>query len=439
MDSLTVEQQQKWGWKVFFVYAGIMTLVFWNSILNLTLYYNQKIEEGFFVYITFAFTFGSITSFLTSRTLFKHMSSRKQILFFIILSCLSFTAMGLMVELVPNIMAKKVLSIAFAIINGYVSGCYQGKLSGFSSVCGPQTITYFNVGTGISGFSTNIMAIIFTFIFPTTEDLQLGLQRQLIGYLVILNIIFAFFIVVLFRFLRRYGHFVDELDQSTEVAKLLMEEEEDNFIDSSKPTTNENSMHTLDTTQRKEMIDNEGKSFTTWKTRNSEPPYGVFSVIKRIIDLWSGIIFLYYFTLQVVCFFVANLTEKYDNSNNLYMLAYFFLYNLGDTLGKMIPPKFNIKSSFLLHFFNLGRTTFQIYFLFLIFTIPWVFFYHYVTRGAIYLLLGLSNGYFTNVFFCHSADRFRNPKNKDFSGFMIVFGLIMGVTLGTLSGILWSI
>lgn len=442
METITLEQQQKWLWKVFFCFAGVMTLIFWNSILNLTLYYNLKIEDGYFVYITFAFTFGSISSFLTSRILFKNMSSRKQILFFIILSCLSFTCLGLFVELIENILAKKILSVFLSFVNGYVSGCYQGKISGFSAVCGPQSIMYFNTGTGVSGFSANILAIIFTLIFPTVDSdhEESALRNQLIGYLVILNLIFAVFIFVLFKYMRRYGHFIDALDIKEEKKDVLLNEEEDNFIDNSKTNTLEDQSQTIDSNHPdKKDEEDTGRSFTTWKTLNSEPVYGVLSILKRMIDLWSGMIFNYYFTLQVVCFFIANLTEKYDNSDSKYLLAYFFLYNLGDTIGKAFPPKINIKSSFILHFLNLIRAFLQIYFLFLIFTTPALFWTHYATRGFVYLFLGISNGYLTNNFFCHSADRFRNPNNKDSTGFLIVFGLILGVSLGTLSGIFWSI
>ena len=438
MDSLTQEQQRLPLWRLFFVFAGVMTLIFWNSVLNLTLYFDQTIEAGFFVYITFAFSFGNIASFFTSRIFFKKFSSKKQIFFFICLSCVSFTLLGILLETIEDTLTKKIVAIILIAINGYGTGCFQGKLSGFSSSCGPISISYMNVGTGVSGFGSNILAIIFSLLFPVShEGDTVAMRKQLFSYLVGMNVLFVFFIIVLYKYMKRYGHFIDDIDSEANLTEQLADSETN--IDSDTLLNPDASNNSLKDPTKSNLESKTRRSFTTWKTHGSEPTFSFFSSMKRIIDIWSGIIFTYYFTLEVVCFLVPELTKIYDNNSNSYLLAYFFLYNLGDTLGKLVPVRFNFKSSFTLHLCNLLRVFFQVYFIFVLYSdnVP-AFFTHYAFRGALYLLLGITNGYITNNFFCHSAERFRNPKNKDKAGFFVIFGLVLGVTLGSFSGILWN-
>ena len=148
-------------------------------------------------------------------------------------------------------------------------------------------------------------------------------------------------------------------------------------------------------------------------------------------------LFTLFFTLEVVVFFIVNLTKKYDNNSNTFLLVYLFTYNLGDFVGKGIPPRFNLKNIHLVHLLTLSRAFFQIYFVVITLEESSRFLIHPALRIFVYLILGISNGYSTNNYFCIASNRFQNIKNKDYAGFLMLFGLILGVTLGSFSGVLW--
>jgi hypothetical protein len=350
-------------------------------------------------------------------------------------------------ELIQDITAKKVISITLIFINGFMTGCFQGSFSGYASACGPISISSMNIGTGVAGFGSNIISILFVFIFPTDVDPQGAMKKQLWSYIIFLNLLFLIYLFVFYTYNKKHGHFFDEFDMPDQVGmnKISGVEYDDDYNENEMMDNNTPITNTLKSEKQFSKVSGKyskamsKKSFTTWKTTNSEPAYPAFSALKRIIDLWSGMIFTYYFTLEVVCFFAADLTKKYDNNSNGYLMFYFFCYNLADTLGKMTPNRFNVKNSFVMHGSTLVRVLIQFYFIWITFYEPHVVFYHYITRGIVFFIVGFSNGYLTNVYFCHASERFRNPKNKDLSGFFIIFGLVLGVSFGSFSGVLWSI
>ena len=449
MESLTQEQQSLPLWKSFFILTGIISLIFWNSVLNLTLYFDQNIEAGFFVYITFSFCLGNIISFFLLRVIFT-FSTKKQLFLFGCGSCISFSLLAICMELVESVLAKKIISISLIFVNGFMTGCFQGCFSGFSSACGPISISSMNIGTGCAGFGSNIISIIFVYVFPTDLDPKGSMKKQLWSYVAFLNILFLLYLIIFYTYNKKHGHFFDDFDIPDDVrqdmisgGEILDEDSDEEDLPTDDVTTPKT--RTLKSKRLSSKISGKysratsKKSYTTWKTLNSEPSYPALSTLKRIIDLWVGITFTYYFTLEVVCFFAADLTKKYDENKNGYLLFYFFSYNLGDTLGKLTPNRFNVKNSFMLHATTLFRVLLQFYFIWITFTTPSEIFYHYLLRGLIFFIIGSSNGYLTNVYFCHGAERFRNPKNKDNAGFFIIFGLVLGVSLGSFSGVLWSI
>ena len=429
MKSLTQEQQKMPLWKFFFIFSGFMTLIHWNSVLNLILYFDQVIQPEYFVYLTFAFSVGNISSFLTLNIFFSKVSTKKLLAVTMSFATLAFVLLGTLLEVLEDLLLKKIFSIILVLIIGYSIGTYQGKLSGFTSTCGPISISYMNIGIGISGCFSNVASLIFIFIFPITDLPEIVMRHQLICYLVFLSLVLLVFMYSLYKYNRKYGHFLDDNDKEQIDQPINLP-----FLDDFSTLKNKKFLP-----DQHLSTDMRGKTLGSWKTFNSEPKYSAFSVFKRILDQWAAILFTFYLTLQIVSFFIPELTKKYDDNNNILMAIYFFSFNFGDTLGKMIPPKYKLKNIFNLHFATLIRILIQGYFVWIIFYDVPLFFSHYMFRITVYLLIGISNGYLTNNFFFHSSERFRNLKNRDKAGFFIVFGLVTGVTLGSFSGILWTI
>jgi hypothetical protein len=435
MQALTEEQQKIGLWRFFFCFSGLMSLLYWNFILNLVLYFELTVEKGFFTYATFAYSIGNILSFTTGKIVFKKLSTSKSIIYNIIGASLLFILMMILMEVINSTLAKKISLLLFVFLYSYFAGYFQGSCSGYASICGPSSISSFTVGTGVAGVFANIVAIIFVFIFPTNDEKtrvqQLG--RQMIAYIFFIGIIFVLYLVTYYFYMKKFGHFVTAVDGPDDKGSQVLEDEEE--------TLNNDDENESDnkTTKSKKTFKTNARSFTTWKTTGSERKYSYFSVLKRVIDIFFSMIFTYFLTIQIVTFMVVNLASKYDDSNEMAILIYFTIYNLGDTIGKFSPASMNIKNSFVMHLLTLLRGLIQIYFLFMIYTEPPKFFYHCVTRGIIYLFIGLTNGYFTNIYFYVCINRFNNPKNKNMGGYLMIFGLIIGVTCGTLGGVLWNI
>ena len=431
MISPTEEQQKSPLWRIFFISSGMITLFYWNCLLNMATYFDKTVKKGLFVNMTFSYSIGNIISFLTSRFIFKKLKSKFEMFFHMGIASICFTIMIVLVEIFKSDEFKEIICLCLILLFAFFGSAFQGNLSGFSSSCGPTTIVLFNLGLALAGFGSNILAIFFVYLFPTTEQVleKKNLQRQMISYLIVLSVFVLIYFIILYQYLKHFGHFVNSLDSSKNVTKAIMKndqillntDDQDNFQD------------------LKPLKPVDIKSTSTWKTKNSEPIYNTFNVWTRLIDLWFGIIFNYFITLEIVCYMIPNLTNQYDSGNQYFLLLYLFLYNLGDTLGRMIPGKFNFKNTKFLHLFNFIRGFIQIYFIYIILSTPPKALSHYAFRGAIILLIGISNGFFTNNFFCTAAMRFSTGVNKDLGGFLIIFGLIVGVATGTLSGVLWDI
>ena len=401
-----------------------MSLLYWNFILNLVLYFELTLEGGYFTYVTFAYSIGNILSFMTGKLVFKKLKTKKALFMTISVTSVGFIGTMVLMEIISSVLAKKILIILLVAIFVYFGAHFQGSVSGFASICGPTSIAAFNVGTGVAGVGSNIIAIIFVFIFPTHDpNTQITkLHHQMVSYICFLILTFLAYLTTMHFFIRKFGHFVQAIDEPQKESL----KNGDPLLDDSKSDVTKQTGKT------------NPKSFTTWKTVGSERKYSYFSILKRIIDMFLAMIFTYFVTIQVMCFMIPNLTLKFDNNSEIYLLVYFLIYNVGDTVGKLFPGDWNFKNSFWLHFATLVRSLIQVYFLFMIYSTPPKALSNCYLRGVIYLLVGITNGFFTNNYFCASADRFTNPKNKDFSGYLMVFSLIIGVTCGTLSGVLWN-
>jgi hypothetical protein len=275
------------------------------------------------------------------------------------------------------------------------------------------------VGTSLSGIGANIIAIVFTLIFNSSKtSLESSLQKQMIAYLIFLPLIFTGYIITLCLFFKKFGHFLNLFEKELKAI-------EEPLI-SKPPKSDRMSIKTT-------------KTFTSWRTTGSERKYSGMSIIKRIIDMWMAMIVTYYFSIQSVTYMIPTLADKYDNNNQMYILIYILLYNTGDTLGRLFPQSWNFKNTFAVHLITFLRCLIQIYFMYMIFTTPPLIFSHYVFRFCVYFVIGISNGFLTNNYFYISPQRFRNIKNQDYSGYLMVLGLFFGITFGTFSGVLWTL
>ena len=430
MENLTQEQQRLPLWKLFFLTSGLMSLIPWNFMLNLTFLFDQQISENFYLYIFLVTSFSSLLSFLFSHFLFQKLKITRLLYICIFVSISAFISTGIILETNATSITKKVTSMVLVVISGFFIATFQRKISTFSSICGPISIKYFAIGTGLSGVGSNMIAIILAMIFPTNIQKlnRQNLSYQLTFYLVFVGIMFIVYLIIFNKYIGRYRHFVLSLNIKP-TQKYTFERENDSSNHDFIPTIY----------SRTSRIKETNHSILSWKTKGLEPYYYFRSNFKRIIDIWMAALFTYVITLETVCYLLPNMTKKFDGGSQLYLLCYYFAYNLGDMIGKMIPKEYMFKSNILIHAFTIFRGVIQLYFVCLICYNPIDVFRHFLIRGLLFFFVGISNGNLTNCYFDISASRFLNNKKKDYSHYLINLSIILGVTSGTFIVLLWEI
>ena len=219
----SVEEQKGLLWKSFFIFSGIMSLVYWSFLLNLTLYFDLTIAQGYFLYVTLTYSIGSIASFVTGKLIFKKWKSQKIIFAGTLIASLSYIFLIILLESISCVLARKILVITLMGVYSYFNGYFQGVMSGFASICGPLSISAYNTGTGIAGFGANLVAIVFVFIFPTTrpQTRLLRLHHQIRAYLGFILVMFSCYLLVMVKYFKRFGHFVSSFDEVSDNLKSI--------------------------------------------------------------------------------------------------------------------------------------------------------------------------------------------------------------------------
>lgn len=110
-------------WKLYFLVGGMVSLICWNSMLNLTNYFNHIISKDTYTYITWSFCFGGILSFILSPVLFQDLSNKKAV--YLALICTYLTFILVLYFSTLNILfewqIKKYVVIFSTFINGFFS------------------------------------------------------------------------------------------------------------------------------------------------------------------------------------------------------------------------------------------------------------------------------------------------------------------------------
>lgn len=398
----------------FFLFSGIMFVALWNLILNFSSYFNLIIYNGFSVYMTFTLNIGCVLSSFTSYYVFKNIKSVKVIFLNLIMSCLVLAIFVILIEAMESSLMKQICLLLLIFLCGYFMGAFQGEISGLAASVSSVSIARMNSGVGFSGFGSNVLTVVFYFIFPTDDkSTEMNAYRnQLMFFVALLVIIVGAYFVILTVSLKKYPECF-YLERS---------------IDSNSNVDDE----TKECDKKKSLLKPKDLAIL------EEQEYSLMSIIKSILDLFVGIICNITLSIQAVCFVISTLTEKYDQNSELLLLTYLFVYNIIDTLVKFIPPRFFVSNFKKLHLISVFRLVLQAYYTFIIEFSPLKFLTHPATRILSYFLMGGLDGFFLNNFFCMAADRFKRKENKHKSGYAMMFAANIGLLAGTLTGVLWT-
>lgn len=391
-------------WKLYFVTCGILSLICWNSVLNLGDYINEKFSATFFVYMTFSFSLGSLLSFVISPVILGKLKHRPAVLLALVLTFVTFFLTFFFMNVIENQEIAQFLSAMMIFLCGFFGSFFQSKSAGLAASASNTEIILFNFGTGIAGFSSNIFYFIIEKIFPKyaeATDKFDQLQKQLYAYFVIVTIFGVLFFIIEDLYERNHSEYFDTKSEQEIEAPFESEVAEND----------------------KNVAMNSIK------------------IIRRCLDMLVGLLFQYVIVLVIISYFLIKTSIKFEDSNNtlLNIPFYFFCFNLCDSLGKFIDSSKLIYSPNKLHITNFLKLLFVAYFVYLVyFDVPAAFLSSSVFRCIVFIILGLINGYFTNCFFGISANRLEKPLEKGKAAYFSVFFMLLGITIGNLLGILYD-
>lgn len=397
---MTNKSNRPFLWASYFIWNGFMSLLFWNSLLNITDYFESSIAPGFFNVLTFVFSFGQIIAFLTMQKFFSSLSK-------LTLMRLSIVSCNLMIicwiatcESTISVTAKKGLATIASFLLGYFTSSYQGTVFNIASSISGQEIVYTNFGTGVSGVLTNIIAYILTKILPFSDpkDQPAILSKRVYAYVAVILVLTAIYYVCEFMFLTHFPE-VHKENSNPDQEAIIGDSKEDN---SNAETSN---LH----------------------------------IITKIFWILIGLFFMYVVTISFVVYFVINSCIRFDGQTIYTIPLYLFFFNLWDTIGKFLPPRFFLTTEVSIHFASALRLIIWVYMAVLMFgqnpsdTLKEPF-----IRVVFCIIIGFSNGWLTNCYMAKGAENFSKISEKGLAGYYSVLFLVLGVTAGSALGVLFS-
>ena len=399
-----IEKPNSFLWKIYFVTCGVLSLICWNSVLNLIDYTGTKLGFAFGVYITFSFSIGSLLSFVVSPIIFGKLKHRTAALLSLSLTFTTFYFMFIVIKLIDNVSVAQILSAISIFFCGFFGTFFQSKTAGLAASASNAEMVLFNFGTGLSGFSSNIFAFVITklFLMPDepTEEIKIQiLEKQLYAYLVVVAMFGILFIIIENMYERTHSEYFDTKSEQEIEAPL-----DSDIVENDKVVA----MNSI-------------------------------KIIRRCIDMLFGLLFQYVIVLVIITFFLIRAYNEFDKDSFYTLSFYFFWFNLCDSLGKFVNPSKLIYSPNKLHVLNFLKLLFLIYFIYLL-TVqePIQFLSSGAARCVVLAFMGLVNGYFTNCFIGVSTNRFEKPLEKGKAAYFSIFFLLAGITIGNLLGIFYA-
>lgn len=380
-------------WKSFFMIGGVIAMIYQYSILSLTEYFALKVRKNIFIYLMATFSTGQLLSFLLLYFIGKRLSVRPTLLISLLLGSISYGLMFMSIYVFPSANGKLIGCLVFMFINAITMTVFLIKITSLSTGIGNIELVLLNLGTGLSGVSSNIILFIFSLIFPFKNneiDYVRQLEYQLIGYSCVIALILISFYIVETLFNKKYFDNVYSEYRYSNIDKDIA--------------------HPIDAN----------------------------STFKHGIDCYAGQFLNYAISISILSYFLAGAFFQFDfEKSKIYTVAVFnFFFNISDFLAKLIPHKFLVKGFVKMHSLSLVRILTVLYFVLIIkldkeggfFSKGWI-------RFIILSISGFFHGYLKNAFMTNCADRFNDIGNKELSGFYSIFSVITGYFVGGIIGL----
>jgi hypothetical protein len=290
------------------------------------------------------------------------------------------------------------LAVASSFVFGYFSSFFQSKITGLAADISNKELIYFNFGTGIAGILSNLLSYTINKIFPiqyNDNDFAV-LRQQVLANITVITIFFVLYFAIQYKFDKKNPE-VLLFEGDREIENVLTE------------------VSMVDTTRS----------------------MGEIKIIKNILDLLIAILFVYMYTILVVSLFNIQSFFAFDkNKTMLTIQIYSFFFNFFDTVGKFLPPQSLVQKTIVIHVLNICRASIPIYFIYTIYFSPESMLVSVYIRIAANILLGFSNGYFSNSLMTLATQRFGKRMEKAKAAYFSLLFLYIGIVTGAFINVL---
>ena len=378
-----------------FLFQGFGMLLPWNTIITAHDFFRLMFDHPTFQsYFAFYFNVSlvGVTLFWLKRQVEYGCTSY----FLISMSFLIFIAMRLLNQKHDWYFY---LCCLFISIDGAATATIQSKIMSLATVRGDKAIQYVLIGQGIAGLTISSADFLFKVI-------SLAGNKVVDPYIIYFSFSFIMTILCLLTYTR--------LSNTTMLSIY-------DVIDDNQPSDDDYAFNS--SVNEKEIVDliEDEDIPASSPASNSETEYDVRHAKYHVITCFLTL----FVTLFVFPATTSLIQPRKQYKDDPYYVALFvplgfFLYNLGDLLGRFITLLPNI---YVLFTFSLSRFVFAVIF-------PWLYLNDLKHRDLFFfisiLVFGLTNGYITNGAMMLASRKFRNEHVGKVMNLSMLLGCVVG-------------
>lgn len=391
MELQTSRPQNETFAKFYFLLEGAGTLIAWNAILNGLDYFSGKYPEyNADFLLPIAVNLAQVVANFFMPTLSSRFKLQHRIILPLIVLGIILVFLPIEANLLSGTTFGFILIMSLLFILGFFNNIFQGSMSGFVNQFPFKYTSYFLMGTGLAGLIMNALRALAIVSLSNEGELM-----EIIVYFVAAGLIIAACMVIHPIFTRSYlcKYYVGELKTS--------ELSDDQTVDLIKSVTKPS------------------------KGKKMREVIGVFKEVHFFVLL---LLFNYLVNFIV---FPGVMLEKplHSMTDDWKVVSMLAMFNLFDIVGKNLAQYRHLYSKWRIFGTVMARMIFIGLFVIQAVTSS-IAVFNTVWFGYLNIaLFGLTNGFVTTALFILGPEKVDGAK-KEVAGFLSIFGLTTGITLG---------
>jgi len=389
----------------YFTLQGIGTLISWNAVLNGLDYFNEKFPDGdVFTLLPIAFNSAQVFANFFLPKLITKLSLENRIIIPLIVSACILVGLPIEANLLQNTKVGFWLMMFLLFVMGKLNCIYQGSVSGFASSFPFKYTSYFLMGTGLAGVVMNILRALAIVSFSNMKG---GPLIEIIVYFGAAGLILIGCVLIHPVFIK----------SAFCKAHILRSTQVEPFLSSSRTGSQD---QIIDIVVRE--IQEPEKLETNFKTILK-----VFGEVKFYVLL----LFLNYAISFTVFPGIMQQKPIAFLSSDWKLVSMLATFNFFDVVGKNLAQHRSKYTKWIIFAVVFSRFIYDV--LFVLQALPLsVAVLNTAWFGYLNIaLFGLTNGFATTALFIMGPEVVDGPK-KEIAGFLSVFGLVTGLTVGGL-------